>query len=629
VCRKLIFLISFVLVLGLVGNTSANPHPYLTWVNDPSVSIVVNWWNPIATGDSTVEYGKTASYGSTAYNPTISNFHHVELTGLTPGTTYHYRISSSDGTVGSDETFTVPVEYPTSFMFAVFGDSRGVSGDSTPYHNRHKAQCDHIATKKPGFVLHLGDMVNEGSVENDWVEFFNCEQNLSKSTVIMPVLGNHEVQPGGQPYYYYFDLYNEGTVVPNNGMAGKGPRTYSFDYGNTHHIIVSSYQVNKTDERNWIEADLAAAATNPKIDWIFAYMHKAVYTSGPSSAVDTDGQKLWVPLFEQYGVDIVFGAHWHFYERSYPLKEGLIVSPEEGVLYITSALAGGPFNCQEPGSSYKSLFETYYCNKTAAVYITINKQTLTGQLVTVDDEVVDTFTISKYEPRASQPSPVDGAKDVALDVVLSWSPGTNADKHDVYFGTNPDDVNNADVTDTTGVYRGRQDANNYTLAGVLERGVTYCWRVDEVNELDPNSPYKGEVWSFTVPAETDYNPDPPDGALCEQTWVNLRWWPGKDAVSHNVYFGNNFDDVKNGTGGTYQVNQTETVFTVGLPGFLYPDGLIPGTTYYWRIDEVVGTGRAAKTLKGNVWSFTLVPKTAYNLSLADGLTGVKKTAILK
>jgi len=79
---------------------------------------------------------------------------------------------------------------------------------------------------------------------------------------------------------------------------------------------------------------------------------------------------------------------------------------------------------------------------------------------------------------------------------------------------------------------------------------------------------------------------------------------------HYVYFGDNFDDVNNGTGGTFRGNQTETVFTVGLPGFPYPGGLAPGTTYYWRIDEKVGIGRFAKTLKGDVWSFTLAPETA-------------------
>jgi hypothetical protein len=55
-----------------------------------------------------------------------------------------------------------------------------------------------------------------------------------------------------------------------------------------------------------------------------------------------------------------------------------------------------------------------------------------------------------------------------------------------------------------------------------------------------------------------------------------------------VYLGENFDDVDAGTPDSsgFQGNQTLTEFTIGFPGFAYPDGLIPGTTYYWRIDEV-------------------------------------------
>jgi alkaline phosphatase len=228
------------------------------------------------------------------------------------------------------------------------------------------------------------------------------------------------------------------------------------------------------------------------------------------------------------------------------------------------------------------------------------------------------FGVVTAGPEAWHPNPADGAVHPDTRATLSWRMGAGAVWHDVYFGENFDDVNGG----TGGAFRGRQTETSFTVGSPesaypqeLVRGVTYYWRVDEVNELDPNSPYKGDVWSFTVPAETAYNPDPPDGALCEQTWVNLRWRPGKDAVSHNVYFGDNFDDVNDGTGGTFRSNQTETVFTVGLPGFLYPDGLVPGMTYYWRIDEVLGTGRAAKTLKGDVWSFTLVPKTAQSLRL--------------
>jgi len=105
-------------------------------------------------------------------------------------------------------------------------------------------------------------------------------------------------------------------------------------------------------------------------------------------------------------------------------------------------------------------------------------------------------------------------------------------------------------------------------------------------------------------------PQPPDGAIHPDTWVSLEWSAGAYAVLHTVYFGDNSDDVDAGTGGTFQGSQTETSFTVGLPGFGYPSGLVPGTTYYWRIDEVTGLGRFAKTLKGDVWSFTLAPTTA-------------------
>jgi hypothetical protein len=225
------------------------------------------------------------------------------------------------------------------------------------------------------------------------------------------------------------------------------------------------------------------------------------------------------------------------------------------------------------------------------------------------------FGVVTADPQAWNPEPADGAVYPETRATLSWRMGAGAVSHDVYFGENFDDVNGG----TGGTFRGNQTETSFTVGSPesaypqeLVRGVTYYWRVDEVNELDPNDPCKGDVWSFTVPAETAYNPNPPDRALYEQTWVNLQWLPGKDAVSHNVYFGENFDDVNDGTGGTFRSNQTETVFTVGLPGFLYPDGFVPGMTYYWRIDEVVGTGRAAKKLKGDVWSFTLVPKTAHN-----------------
>ena len=96
-------------------------------------------------------------------------------------------------------------------------------------------------------------------------------------------------------------------------------------------------------------------------------------------------------------------------------------------------------------------------------------------------------------------NPANGAEDVPRDVVLSWTPGAYADKHDVYFGTDQGAVTAADVSDTTGIYRGRQGGTSYMPSeDPLEWAKTYYWRIDEVNAPPDSTVYRGAVWSFTV-----------------------------------------------------------------------------------------------------------------------------------
>lgn len=110
-------------------------------------------------------------------------------------------------------------------------------------------------------------------------------------------------------------------------------------------------------------------------------------------------------------------------------------------------------------------------------------------------------------------------------------------------------------------------------------------------------------------------PIPVDGAVHEDTWISLGWTAGSAAASFDVYFGDNFDDVKNGTGEAPQGNQTTTSFIAGFIGFPFPDGLVPGTTYYWRIDEIQTDGTIHT---GLVWSFSIPSKKATNPNPADG-----------
>jgi len=122
------------------------------------------------------------------------------------------------------------------------------------------------------------------------------------------------------------------------------------------------------------------------------------------------------------------------------------------------------------------------------------------------------------------PKPGNGSTPYIRDATpLSWSPGDNASQHDVYFGIDRDAVADADASDTTGIYRGRQGVTIYTPQEGLEwGGGPYYWRVDEYNTDATIS--RGNVWRFTVADYLtvddfeDYNDYPPDEIF--STWID-------------------------------------------------------------------------------------------------------------
>ncbi len=214
------------------------------------------------------------------------------------------------------------------------------------------------------------------------------------------------------------------------------------------------------------------------------------------------------------------------------------------------------------------------------------------------------------------PTPADGSIHPDTWVTISWKPGDFAASHDVYMGENFDDVNDG-AGDT---FRGNQ-GDEFYVAGFpgfaypdgLINGTTYYWRIDEVNEADPNSPWKGPVWSFTVPPKSAYFPVPSDGTEFVDLSVVLRWTPGFGAKLHYVVFGDDFDEVSNAAMG--KPNGTTNYS---------PGQLELAKTYYWRIDEFDG----AATHKGEVWSFTTLGAVS-GPNPADGTVDVKPSVVLK
>ncbi len=245
----------------------------------------------------------------------------------------------------------------------------------------------------------------------------------------------------------------------------------------------------------------------------------------------------------------------------------------------------------------------------------------------IDDVVIFNHVLSASEimgimngigggfPLASSPNPRNGEIIEDTWVNLSWRPGDYVVSHDVYLGDNFDHVNDG----AEGTFQGNQ-TETFFVAGFpgfaypdgLIPGTTYYWRIDEVNDTEPNSPWKGDVWSFSIPPKTAYAPEPADAAEQVDPDANLSWTAGFGSKLHTVYLGDNFDEVNNAAGGLPQGAATYDPGTLKL-----------AETYYWRVDEF----DIIETHKGDVWSFTTEGAVG-NPNPANGAVDVKQTQII-
>ncbi len=193
--------------------------------------------------------------------------------------------------------------------------------------------------------------------------------------------------------------------------------------------------------------------------------------------------------------------------------------------------------------------------------------------------------------KASVPTPADGSVIRQSEVTLQWDTGINATTHNVYFSD-----------DEQAVIDGTADVNNVSQTSFgplsLDLGMTYFWRIDEV-EADGTAS-TGDIWSFTVQPLSAYNPNPSDEAKYVDPDADLAWDPGKNAQSHDIYFGTDETTVANADSSSPEFQNNQAELTFELPTLEY------NTRYYWRIDE---QNNDMTVTKGNVWRFKTIPET--------------------
>ena len=312
--------------------------PYLQFPTKSSITIM---WETSAPASSTVKFGTKLPLEMFATKEGTSLIHEVLLEKLEPATKYFYQVESKSDAGGialsGVLTFQTAVVDDEPFSFCVIGDTQ-----KNPKMTGKVMKL--IWERRPHFLMHVGDVVDNGPDKNEWVnELFKPSIDLLCRVPVFPTIGNHE--KNHEHYYNYFSL-------------PKPEYYYRYSYGNADFFVLDSNKslLPLTQQYTWLEKELASS----KATWKIVYHHHPAYSSDDNDYGDTwvGGSNLGdkntrsiVHLYEKYGVDMVFNGHVHVYERTLPIKSGK-VDRLKGITYVTSGGGGGSLENFAPNPTW-------------------------------------------------------------------------------------------------------------------------------------------------------------------------------------------------------------------------------------------------------------------------------------
>jgi hypothetical protein len=355
--------ITLVLVAGVAllrpgdGLLAPRRGPYVQYVTANSAWVV---WDTRSPSTGKVEYGTTPGLSDAVEDGQATEHHELRLIGLQPSTQYFYQVDHSE--MGHFTTAASPGE-SRRLRFAVYGDSRGS-------YMIHPVLVQAIARRAPDFVLYTGDMVEAGQIATEFDDFLQVEERLMRTAPLYPTLGNHEMNSE-----FYFDAFH----LPGD------ERNYAFDHGDVRVICLEAdgepldrfYPLYDPDpgQMEWLETQLAG----DEQPWKIVFFHLSIYTSRRDDSLEISMRKRLAPLFERYGVDVVFSGHDHAYERLF----------KNGVTYIVAAGGGAPlYEFSVPEAYSQARARAYHY-----VWIEIDGDRLSGTAIGWDGKTIDRFEI--------------------------------------------------------------------------------------------------------------------------------------------------------------------------------------------------------------------------------------------
>ena len=323
---------------------------------DNSTSRTIMWQSDNSEADAVIEYRLEGAEKSQTIGATDKAFtddgsttyiHEATLIGLTPNTKYEYRVGY--GTDRRSDWYCLETAGASVYDVLIYPDSQ--SGDYSQWEEIVKNSA--LRNPRTALYISMGDLVDNGEHTYQWRTWLNSIKPLSANVPLATTLGNHEMYTLDwkmrEPYAYlnYF-------AVPPNGNETFNRRYYSYDFGDVHYVVLDTmlYESNHEDNHDthhpdlydvqvqWLRQDLTA---NTK-KWTVVLMHRdpfqyAFDRPGANRAVGFDDEGvLFMPIFDEFNVDLVLSAHLHSYRNRGHVRN--FDRDASGPLYILTGIAG-------------------------------------------------------------------------------------------------------------------------------------------------------------------------------------------------------------------------------------------------------------------------------------------------
>ncbi len=395
--------------------------------------MIVRWRTNVPTS-SQVNYGLVDGIlDQVATDPTLVTDHSVELTGLTEGTKYFYSIGDGTTTFASGSEYYLETHPPVGSTgptrIWVLGDSGTASESNAGYEADVR---DAFETVNGGahadLLLMLGDNAYKNGTDSEYQKaLFEVYPDTIRNTVLWSTIGNHDAYNSS----VYYDIFDFPTAGEAGGLASGTEAYYSFDYANIHFVCLDSHATSRSATgamATWLKNDLALTSQ----EFLIAFWHHPPYSRGSHNSDNTgeyrmrEMREIFVPILEDFGVDLVLAGHSHIYERSMlidghtgysdtfdsatmaldtgdgdPDSGGAyqkVPNPNQGAVYAVAGSSGklGSASAQHP------IMIRHLLNL-GSVIIDVSGKVMDVRFIDDKADVLDTFRIEHIDPPVGAP----------------------------------------------------------------------------------------------------------------------------------------------------------------------------------------------------------------------------------